>query len=115
MAGSALACKPLPSTATVTSSPAMNCSHSTASSSPAASAKAPSHWSAACTLLRPMVEPSRAGLTIIGPPNCAQAAWVAPALLTVTQAGVGNPSARHRRLVMILSMPMLEAMTPAPV
>ena len=37
------------------------------------------------------------------------------ALATWRQSGVGRPSARHRRLVMVLSMARLEASTPEPV
>ncbi len=67
------------------------------------------------TLLRPRVEPSRAGLTIMGAPSACKACSVSVALATNRQSGVGRPSARQRRLVMILSIAMLEASTPEPV
>ena len=62
-----------------------------------------------------MVEPSRAGLTIIGAPSAAKALRAAAALSTSNQPGVGRPSARQMRLVITLSMAMLEAITPEPV
>ena len=62
-----------------------------------------------------MVEPSRAGLTIIGAPNAAKAASVSAALATCRQSGVGRPSARQMRLVITLSIETLEASTPGPV
>ena len=62
-----------------------------------------------------MLEPSRAGLTIIGEPSAAKAAVHSSALLTRRQSGVGMPSKRQMRLVMILSIAMLDAITPEPV
>jgi len=62
-----------------------------------------------------MLEPSRAGLTIMGAPSAANAARVWSGLATMRQSGVGRPSKRQMRLVMILSMAMLEAITPGPV
>ena len=63
----------------------------------------------------PMLDPSRAGLTIMGAPRASKAARVSSALATMRQSGVGNPSKRQMRLVMILSTAMLEAITPGPV
>ena len=62
-----------------------------------------------------MVEPSRSGFTIIGLPSAAKAWAVAAALSTWRHCGVGKPSLRQMRLVMTLSMAMLEPMTPEPV
>ena len=62
-----------------------------------------------------MVDPSRSGLTIIGLPSAANASTVASALSTWRQSGVGKPSLRQMRLVMTLSIAMLDAMTPGPV
>ena len=62
-----------------------------------------------------MVEPSRAGFTIMGAPSASNAASVASALSTKRHAGVGNPSAYQMRLVITLSMATLDASTPAPV
>ena len=62
-----------------------------------------------------MVEPAREGLTIMGAPSSAKACAVSALLATRRQSGVGRPSKRQMRLVMILSMAMAEAMTPGPV
>jgi len=62
-----------------------------------------------------MVEPSRAGFTIMGLPRAAKASRVARALSTWRQPGVGRPTADQMRLVMTLSMATLEASTPEPV
>ena len=51
----------------------------------------------------------------MGAPSCSKAASVCDALLTLTHAGVDKPSLRQMRLVMTLSMAMLEAITPEPV
>ena len=62
-----------------------------------------------------MLEPSRAALTIMGAPSTASAASHSAALRAMRQSGVGRPSKRQMRLVMILSIAMAEAITPDPV
>ena len=51
----------------------------------------------------------------MGEPNCAKAARVWAALVTWLHAGVARPSKRQMRLVMTLSIEILDAITPEPV
>ena len=71
------------------------------------------------TLLTPIDEPSRAGLMIIGRPRATTRSCALAcdhfSRVSSTERGVGRPSASQTRLVMALSMAMLEAITPEPV
>jgi hypothetical protein len=73
-----------PRTPTVSSTPATNSSTMTRSSCSAAAryAIASSSWSTLATLLMPIVEPSRAGLTISGSPSSATIAHQSEAAST---------------------------------
>ncbi len=51
----------------------------------------------------------------MGEPRSSSACAVSAALDTSRQSGVGRPSKRQMRLVMILSMAMADAITPGPV
>ena len=97
----------------------MNSSHNTSASYRADRVTASCICAWLCTLVTPMEEPSRGGLTISGRPNtsgtlrtCAASSWSAARR---TYLGVGSPSACQMRLVMTLSMATLEAITPEPV
>ena len=106
-------------TGQVTSSPSMNISQSKSGSRFVANAMALASCASWVTLLTPIEEPSCGGLTIRGKPS----SWISLAMFagvcslggSQIEAGVDKCSARHRRLVICLSMAIAEAITPEPV
>ena len=66
-------------------------------------------------MLRPIVDPSRAGLTISGNPSSATSRIGSVPVPTIRKRGVGMPAAIQTSLVRHLSIASADAMTPLPV
>src|SRR5258708_32654923 len=95
--------------------PAMNSSAITRSSYFAASSYAATKSAATRTVVSPIVEPSREGLTTTGRPRCPATLAQSVDCFTIAKRGVGIPEASQTSLVRHLSIASAEPITPLPV